>query len=249
MSSATYRRDLVWFSHAVNEYEILQVANAKKKFAFTDRVIKLDWDNCTVDVAKKLDDGKIRFVIRSKTNRNSDYMGSIPVQLRFMLGVDVDPSEISEPRLEKDYTLSASKRKNLPQSVKEIVHDRWVFDLGSRSQVWEWTRAGSADIRSSVVYGVYEKIRKYLEEAPTPASNNNIFRVEVEKLDDVVPVIYQPAVDSLDNFLREMHCAKSTNPDGSRISRSHCCSITSSCANSGLLTGSIGGLGRSFMGA
>ena len=203
-------KELVWFSHAVNEYEILQVANAKK-LVFTDRIIKLDWDNCTVDVAKTLPGGKVRFVIRSKTNRNSDYMGSIPVQLRFMLGVDVKPGEISEPRIEKDYVLAASKRKRLPQSVKEIMHDRWVFNLGSKSEVWEWARPDS-DIQSGRVYRLYQEIRKYLE---APPETSNIFQVEAEKLEDVVPVIYQPAVDSLDNFLREMHCIKILNADGS----------------------------------
>jgi hypothetical protein len=138
-------------------------------------------------------------------------MGSIPVQLRFMLGVDVDPAAISEPRVEKDYSLSVSKRKRLPQSIKEIVHDRWVFNLGIRSEIWEWTRH-DYDIRSSRVYKLYKEIQKYVE---APPQTDNVFRVETEKIDDVIPVIYQPAVDSLDNFLREMHCAKIVNSDGS----------------------------------
>jgi hypothetical protein len=38
--------------------------------------------------------------------------------------------------------------------------------------------------------------------------SDNIFDIDVEKNDDIIPVIYQPAVDSLKNFVREVHCAK-----------------------------------------
>jgi hypothetical protein len=210
MSSSSPSNDLVWFSHVVNEYEIIQVANAKK-FAYTDRIVKMDWDNCTVDFAKVLPNGIVRFVIRSRTNRNSDYMGSIPVQLRFMIEVDIEAKKFSEPYLEKGYTLAASKRKHLPESAKRIVHDRWVFALGDKAEVWEWTRP-DLDIRSSRLYRLHQEIRKQLE---TPHQTDNIFQVDNEKLDDVVPVVYQPAVDSLDNFLREMHCMKVLNSDGS----------------------------------
>jgi hypothetical protein len=32
--------------------------------------------------------------------------------------------------------------------------------------------------------------------------------VDVQEKDDIIPVIYQPAVDSLNNFVREVHCAR-----------------------------------------
>ncbi|MGI0012582.1 MAG: hypothetical protein ACREBU_03940 [Nitrososphaera sp.] len=205
--------DLFWFSQFVMEHTVLPSPDAKKKlFVMTDHKIKLDWDNCTVEPGEILADGKVRFVIRSRTNRNSDYMGSIPVQLRYMLGVDVNPNEISEPQTERNYSPATSKRKNLPQSVRDIVHDRWVLKLGSAGEIWEWTR-NDADLRSSRVYRLYQDIRRFLDSAPKLHGSNDTFRVEVERLDEVMPVIYQPAVDSLDNFLREIHCAPRTNDD------------------------------------
>ena len=206
--------DLFWFSQFVMEYKVLPSADAKKKqFVMTDHLLKLDWDNCAVELTEVLDDGKVRFVIRSKTNRNSDYMGSVPVQLRYMIGVDVNPNEISEPQTERNYAPATSKRKNLPQSVKDIVHDRWVFKLGSLGEIWEWTRK-DGDLRSSRVYRLYQDIRKFLDATPQrQEKNNDTFRVEVERLDEVIPVIYQPAVDSLDNFLREIHCTRRVNED------------------------------------
>ena len=52
----------------------------------------------------------------------------------------------------------------------------------------------------------------------TSGTNNGIFKVYLDervKVDDVVPVIYQPAIDSLKNFLREVHCVKLIKPDSS----------------------------------
>src|SRR5919106_954792 len=103
--------ELVWFSHLEKEFQVLDLG-FKKLFQWKDsEPLKMwDWDNCTVNRAKVLSDGKVRIVIRSKTNRNSDYMGRIPVELRYMLGVDI--GSISEPYTEI-YELASSKRKNL----------------------------------------------------------------------------------------------------------------------------------------
>lgn len=203
--------DLVWFTQVVKEYEVIK-SESIMKFLMTDRDIKIDWDNCAINIGKMLPDGNIQLVIRSKTNRNSDYMGSIPVELRFMLTIDVKLDRITEPRLERNYSVNASERRNLPRSVRQIVHDRWVFSLGNKGDVWEWTRQGM-DIRSSKVYHLYQYIRKFID-APEN-EHTNIIRVEVDKLDEIVPVIYQPAIDSLGNFLREIHCAQINEDDDS----------------------------------
>lgn len=58
----------------------------------------------------------------------------------------------------------------------------------------------------SYIYGLYEDISKEL--ANQTIASDNIFKVEVETNPNIVPVIYQPAVDSLKNFVREIHCTK-----------------------------------------
>jgi hypothetical protein len=210
--------ELFWFSQFTIEYEV-QSDGKSKKFGLKTKepLIKLDWDNCTVEIAERLANGNVRFMIRSKTNRNSDYMGGIPVQLRFMIMIDVEPSTISEPHTEVNYQLSASERKNLPKSAREIIHDRWVFKLGDKGEIWEWTHAG-IEIRSSRLFRLHQEIRKFLDasgQMSITMIEKNIIRVPVNKLDEVIPVVYQPAVDSLSNFLRELHCAKKINYDGS----------------------------------
>lgn len=193
----------VWFSHWTKEYQVRQ-AGKKRVFEWLEErlAIKLDWDNCTVDVVGRRD-GKERLVVRSKTSNNSDYMGSIPVQLRFMLMLDIDPGSVQKPALDRNYSLASSARKNIPESVRRTPHDRWVMRLGGHAEVWEWARHGE-EIESSRVWSLYERITA---SANSGAPAGRIFRARIEELDSVVPVIYQPAVDSLDNFLREVHCA------------------------------------------
>jgi hypothetical protein len=218
--------ELVWFSHLEKEYQVVDIG-LKKRFQWeeTEPRKRWDWDNCTVSRAKVLSDGKVRIVIRSKTNRNSDYMGRIPVELRYMLGIDI--ASISEPYSEP-YDLASSKRQKLPVSAKKNKpHKRWSCKLDEKYWIWQWAKK-DIDIKSSQVYRLYEDIKGFLEEARSmkssnsdhisSGSNNGVFKVYLDeraKVDDVVPVIYQPAIDSLKNFLREVHCVKSVKPDSS----------------------------------
>ena len=217
--------ELVWFSHLEKEYQVVYIG-PKKLFQWkeTEPPKIWDWDNCTVSRAKVLSDGKVRIVIRSKTNRNSDYMGRIPVELRYMLGIDI--ASISEPYSEP-YDLASSKRQKLPVSAKKISHKRLVCKLDEKYWIWQWTKK-DIDIKSSQVYRLYEDIKGFLEEARimknsnsdqiTNDSNKGIFKVYLDErveVNDIVPVIYQPAIDSLKNFLREVHCVKLVGHDSS----------------------------------
>jgi hypothetical protein len=80
--------------------------------------------------------------------------------------------------------------------------------------IWEWAQQG-VDITDSTIYSLYLEIVNELDHPSE--SPSNIFDVQVDVQDDgVIPVIYQPSVDALKNFLREIHCAKGpTNQDGS----------------------------------
>jgi hypothetical protein len=217
--------ELVWFSHLEKEYQVVEIG-LKKLLQWKEAEPRKmwDWDNCTVSRAKILSDEKVRIVIRSKTNRNSGYMGHIPVELRYMLGIDI--ASISEPYSEP-YDLSLSKRQKLPVSAKKISHERWACKLDEKYWIWQWAKK-DIDIKSSQVYYLYEDIKGFLEEAQSMKSpnsdhvmsggNNGIFKVNLDEsveVDDIVPVIYQPAIDSLKNFLREVHCVKLVRPDSS----------------------------------
>jgi len=166
-----------------------------------------DWDHCTIGLARTLKNELI-IVVRSKTNKNSRYMGNKPVELRFMLGFDV--SRVSEPRIE-----SYTARENHPDTEKrEGPKERWVFQPGDDYWIWEWAKEREK-IGSSNIYRLYKLIT---EEMLHPSiKSDNIFDVELESLaDKIIAFIYKTAGDSLVNFLREVHCVpKPEEADGS----------------------------------
>lgn len=199
----------VWFSHREYKYEVKEKwLILGKKFLLTDKKQTWDWDSCTVGIARALDN-RLIVVVRSKTNKNSSYMGDKPVELRYMLGFEV--TGISEPETEA-YTA----RENRPER-REGPKQRWFFQIKGTAPdddywIWEWAKEGG-DINTSNIYRLYKLISAEL--SSSSKKSDNIFDVEVGSPgDEIIPVIYQPAVDSLKNFLREVHCAKTPMTNG-----------------------------------
>lgn len=192
----------VWFSHREEKWDVTD-----GKFSWTGKEEIWDFDQCVIGIARTIEN-KLIGVVRSRTNKTSEYMEK-PVELRFMLGFPID--RVSEPTTEL-YTA----RKNIP-GKKEGPRERWVSQLGDKYWIWEWAEEGK-DIRSSNVYQLYQLIK---QEGLSPSiKSDNIFDVEdgenIEDNNEIIPVIYQPAVDKLKNFVREVHCAKKpANTDGS----------------------------------
>jgi len=177
------------------------------KFSWTGQKEFWDSDNCTVSFARTLND-RCLIVVRSSQTIFSSFMGK-EVMLRYMLGFEIS-GKPSEPKTEM-YTA----RNNIPDR-REGPKNRWVFQLDDKHWIWEWAQEGVV-ITDSTIYSLYLEIINELDHpSKTP---NNIFDVQVNMQDDrVIPVIYQPAVDALKNFVREVHCSKEhTNPDGSYI--------------------------------
>ena len=191
-----------WFSHVEEKWSV-----DKGKFSWTGEKQVWDFDSCTIGLARTLKENKLRVLVRSKYDRLSEYMGGKSVRLRYMLGFDV--TRVSEPDSEP-YTA----RKNDPEK-REGPKERWVFQLDDDYWIWQWAQEGG-DIRSSAIHRLFERLR---DEISNPSlTSHNIFEVDVESKDGaLIPVIYQPAVDALKNFVRELHCAElPSRPDGAR---------------------------------
>ena len=208
--STRQQPSLFWFSHEINIYEKKSLKKSVKRKQ-RNKII-LDWDNCTVNLVGRMANGKTRLVLRTRTNRNSSYMGGKPIRLRFMLGIDI--SNISEIRT-KRYQLSKSA-KHSPKSIAKKPHERYVFQLDDRYWIWEWAKKGT-DIKSTNIYKLYSQLHSIIKETDIDddiksLQGNDIFDVDIKEKDNefkykVVPIIYQPAFDSLSNFVREVHCA------------------------------------------
>jgi len=126
-----------------------------------------------------------------------------------MLGFEV--TSVSEPKTEY-YTA----RENRP-GKSEGPEKRWFFHLKGADPdedywIWEWAKEGF-DINESNISGLHELISTNL--LSSSLAGDNIFKADVKSTgEELIPVIYQPAVDSLKNFLREVHCARTPLSNG-----------------------------------
>ncbi len=193
---------MVWFSVKERRWKV----GFFGRFFWTGKREVFDSDNCTVRLVRSANDKKLLAIVRSKRPQYSRFLQK-QVQIRYMIGFEIKEKP-SQPTVEI-YTarISEPKRRDGPNR-------RWVLKIGDDHWIWEWVEAGK-DISSSRTYAFYEEVVNEMDN-PTLLSDN-IFDVKVGGSQDrVVPVIYQPSVDTLKNFVREVHCARGeVQPDGS----------------------------------
>ncbi len=149
----------------------------------------IDYDNCNVYSLNKLDNEII--IVRRSKHMYSRYRKQM-VKINYML--DFTVSSIQEPRIEvyKDpYT--------------NELRERIVSQLDSNYWIWEWVNDNIKSIEESKVYEIYKCIREKHKRF------NRVFPIEVKDNEEIIPVIYQPAIDTYNNFLREIHCHKINN--------------------------------------
>jgi hypothetical protein len=193
--------ETVWFTVKEKKWTVGSFGS----FSWTGQEELWDSDNCTVNFERTLNN-KCLVVIRSNQKKYSSFMKK-EVTLRYMLGFQIT-NKPSKPTTEM-YTA----RNNIIEK-REGPKNRWVLQLDEKHWIWEWAKEG-ADITNSTISSLYHKLLNELE-YPSK-SPSNIFDVKMpNQTERMTPVIYQPAVDALKNFLREVHCAKgNTNQDGS----------------------------------
>jgi hypothetical protein len=158
------------------------------------------WNNISVGVEKPSDEN-IVLVLRSDKVAPSTFM-NCDVALRYVLAFDV--KRVYEPVL-------------MP-SIKtgrywDVDRERWVMKLTSRpsnrynwsDDYWIWDYAvEDLDIKSSYIWKLYQEIQDKLKSKKV-VKHFNAFDVEADFQERIIPVIYQPSVDSLKNFVREVH--------------------------------------------
>ncbi len=193
--------ETVWFTVKEKKWKVGYFG----KFFWTGKEELWDSDNCTASLARTLKD-QFLVVVRSSQTKYSSFMGK-EVMLRYIIAFEL-LGKPSEPTTEMYIA-----RNNIPNR-REGPKTRWVLQLDDKHWIWEWAQEGN-DITNSSIYSLYQLIVNELEHPSLDP--NNIFDAQVPVQDDrVIPVIYQPSVDALKNFVREVHCAKGpTNSDGS----------------------------------
>ncbi len=130
-----------------------------------------------------------------------------------MLGIDI--TKISLPKIEQyDLSKDNSKVRNNFEIDKEQINNnqRVVFQLDDKYWVWGWYDS-KEDIKKSEIYKIYDYVSSQIESSKP--LTKGLFNMDIEneideskiKKSAIIPIIYQPAMDSLKNYVREVHCA------------------------------------------
>jgi hypothetical protein len=197
-----------WFSQKVLKYHVIA-----KSLKFSDQEVIVDWDHCIVNIVGKKS-GKTRIVLRSSSETVSDYIGRTTqetIEVRYMIGIDI--SAVSDPFIE-DYKVNKDKvRKNLPNEFENNIK-RAVFSLDDKYWLWE-DYSQNIPLESTNIYKLYLQIKEFIHKTKdfVDYDINDLFKVEIneskidnKKIGEIIPIIYQPAIDELRNFVREVHC-------------------------------------------
>jgi hypothetical protein len=195
----------IWFSQIEDTWNA-ELKGTQKVFYWTDQQQMWDWDNCTVSWLprdKNTPSATIRIVIRSIRTVSSEYRKK-KVKLRYMRGFDVEGKQIQPPKEEK----YKEPLDNKPKKRYGQERIRWVVNFDGDHSIWQWKEEGKT-IESSEVYEIYNGLMKSLDEPMIPDAKDifNVVAYDDNKIGKkIVPVIYQAAIDSWKNFVREVHC-------------------------------------------
>jgi len=185
-------QEKVWFSHREDKWNV-----KRNKFRWIGGKQIKDWEGCTFGIVRTRKN-KLRIVVHREADISSSYMDDAIVTLRYMLGFDI--TRVTEPESQQYIS-----RTYDPEN-KEGPKERWVFQLDDDYWVWQWADK-EGDLHTSPVYRIYERIKA--EITKPSLTSHNIFDVDVKfEGDQTIPTVYQPSVDGLKNFVREIHCAE-----------------------------------------
>jgi len=194
---------IIWFSHKENKYDAELKIFQKKYFHWTEKSQTWDWDNCKVTWVRKSEQ-ELRIIIRSSKIVNSEYRKK-DVKVNYMLGFDIKIEDIQCPIVE-------AYREPLENIEKKYgqLRQRWALKLNKKYCIWQWAiDEKKHTIESSEIFKIYNEMIKTLSEPIDNINNDKLFLVEdIPKDNRIIPVIYQPAIDSWKNFVREVHCHK-----------------------------------------
>jgi len=188
----------LWFSHSkwYQESRILWF----KRFKTSSRPIIKDWNSCEISAVKV--DNKVRIIVRRSNTIRSEYRQK-NVEIKFMHGFDVE--DISEP-VEEKYTLLDEDSRVIQSGYRWVIKIRKFKETNDyECYIWEWKEEDKL-IHQSMIYQVYQMLIQ-IQDSQT-FSSKEIFNIQTTESDNMIPVIYQPTLDSWKNFVREIHCYK-----------------------------------------
>lgn len=187
----------IWFSHNEARHDFaFSFKRLKTEFKWHKTKRMWNWSNCTVSAIKR-EDGKIRITIRSPRLIHSRLRKRV-VKLKYMLQFDI--GQIGDLE-EGEYKEPVNNLKGWDGNL----YARWYMELDENYCIWQWKEKEKSKENSELA-AIHQEL-KNTQGQTYDVTRNRIFNTRSQQDDArIIPVVYQPAVDTLKNFLREVHC-------------------------------------------
>ncbi|MDH3677383.1 MAG: hypothetical protein OEQ12_03685 [Nitrosopumilus sp.] len=205
----------LWFTHSGYVWKEMGPwkPHMKNTPEFTNQKESWSWDNCNFSAVKESEQ-KIRIIVRSNdkvkiTSGKNDTSETI-------INFTYDFITSAIPKIETgEFTIPFNqhqKKHNL--SGKRLVLKLKREPDGDICEIWEWVTDSASEL---------EKIHRELEKITNSTVHSKEVKIEsevpavpisTEPERHVFPIIYQPAIDTVKNYLRQVHiCPLKENPD------------------------------------
>lgn len=199
----------LWFSKLERQYSA-----DLGQFRWTDEQRTWDWTNLTSVELVMTRNGNKKLILRREgditttkgrpaetATKDKD---KFEATLRYMLGIDID-GRVGD--IETDYYTAKVYNHREESWSLEGPKKRWSFQIGDDAWLWQWADGGS-NLAGSPLNAKIGEVHKYIKDTLSADDlvYTNIFDLGVKPNRECCPVIYQPAVDGMKNFIREIHC-------------------------------------------
>lgn len=204
----TEEKSKIWFSYKQKEYKAIrlpkffrwteQFFSPKVLFDWSEDQKQWDWKDCRFSVVGNDEDSARVAVRRQKTLDRTDALSGNKIWL--MLGIDV--TTVEKPEFKKYH----EPKKNPQQSLEQKI-TRWEIKVTNKnegnldtftSDVCIWMESDDSQNTPPKLLDLYNKIQDTIG----TTRDSNIFDVYTPHNEDIFPVIYQPRVDTLHNYIR-----------------------------------------------
>jgi KAP family P-loop domain len=194
----------LWFTHKELLFKA-GIKNTQRYLKFTDEYKIWDWNNCAISCTALTDKKKLKFIVRSSHDIFSDYRQK-EVTLRYMIDFDEDISTNFEI-IEDDY---GEPIDNIEGSHGNPQR-RWVIPLGNDHYIWQW-KTEDDEIDNTEISKALTYIKSSIGQETTE-DYPYLLNIGTNNLgdDNIVPVIYTPAIPHWGNFVREIHCHRESS--------------------------------------
>jgi len=194
----------IWFSYDQKKYTVNEITRE----LIWSNVKRWNWPNCHFSIVGMKDN--VRLVVRRQKKLDRTNKGAED-KVNLMLGLVI--TKIYEPEFglygEPAEHNNDNQKWGPERNCWFIKLENLNFDEKesyiTNACIWKWS-----DVKNTCDPDIFSIFQKLKSKQNKP-DKNKIFDVESEPTDRIYPVIYQPRIDALENYVTEIYWSKKRN--------------------------------------